>query len=213
MIPTKMLVYRGADGGAHSQVVSNTRRRKKSTGELFQKGYRVRMGHGQVADKEDQDSICYSFGACFHVISYWGKTGRTWGKRGGISSKAARWRVQHSPVSASAGARSGSDVYSAPHLANTPFRWKMSLFGKSRRASRHFGKDYLFIYFGRLQLVWFVSFGICSHPLIRGNLPVPLVHVEMDFTWLLTWQRWLLIVCKAPIVLWMQIFFSFFLSF
>ena len=78
MIPTKMLVYRGTDGATHSQTISNTRRRKKSTGELFQKGYRVRMGHGQVADKEDQDSICYSFGACFHVISYWGKTCRMW---------------------------------------------------------------------------------------------------------------------------------------
>ncbi|KAI3365196.1 hypothetical protein L3Q82_010293, partial [Scortum barcoo] len=57
MIPTKMLVYRGPDGGTHSQTISNTRRRKKSTGELFQKGYRVRMGHGLVAEKEDQDSI------------------------------------------------------------------------------------------------------------------------------------------------------------
>lgn len=78
MIPTKMLVYRGPDGGTHTQTVSNTRRRKKSTGELFQNGYRVRMGHGQVSEKEDQDSIWYSLGACFHVISYWGKNCRTW---------------------------------------------------------------------------------------------------------------------------------------
>ncbi|KAM7381520.1 hypothetical protein PAMA_012391 [Pampus argenteus] len=76
MIPTKMLVYRGPDGGTHSQTISNTRRRKKSTGELFQKGYRVRMGHGQASEKEDQDSICYNFGSCVHVISYWGKTCR-----------------------------------------------------------------------------------------------------------------------------------------
>lgn len=82
MIPAKMLVYRGPDGGTHSQKVSSTRRRKKSTGELFQNGYRVRMGHGQVIDKEDQDSICYSFGACFHVISYWGKILRTCERRG-----------------------------------------------------------------------------------------------------------------------------------
>lgn len=94
MIPTKMLVYRGPDGGTRSEI-SNTRRRKKSTGELFQKGYRVRMGHGQVTDKEDQDSICYSLGACFHVISYWGKTCMIW-KRGGISSKAESWHVQNS---------------------------------------------------------------------------------------------------------------------
>lgn len=77
-----MLVYRGPDGGTHSQAISNTRRRKKSTGELFQNGYRVRMGHGQVSDKEDQDSFCHSLGSCLHVISYWGKTWLT-GARGG----------------------------------------------------------------------------------------------------------------------------------
>lgn len=76
MIPTKMLVYRGADGGTVSGTVTNTRRRKKSTGELFQKGYRVRMGHGQVSEKEDQ-GLCHSIGSCLHVISYWGKTCRT----------------------------------------------------------------------------------------------------------------------------------------
>ncbi|TNN82443.1 Calcium-activated potassium channel subunit alpha-1 [Liparis tanakae] len=69
-----MLVYRAPDGGTHTQTVSNTRRRKKSTGELFQNGYRVRTGRGQVSEKEDQDSICYSLGSCFHVISYWGKS-------------------------------------------------------------------------------------------------------------------------------------------
>lgn len=87
MIPTKMLVYRGPDERTHSETIPNTRRRKKSTGELFQKGYRVRMGHGHVAEKEDQDSIWYSLGACFHVISYWGKTCRTWETKGGSPLK------------------------------------------------------------------------------------------------------------------------------
>lgn len=85
MIPTKMLVYRGPDGGTHTDTVPNTTnatRRKKSTGELFQNGYRVRMGHGQVHDKEDQDSFCFSLGGCFHLISYWGKTYRTTKPRG-----------------------------------------------------------------------------------------------------------------------------------
>ena len=77
MIPTKMLTYRGPDGGTHSQTVSHTRRRKKSTGELFKKGYRVRTTHGQVSVKEDEDGICHSLSSCFHVISYWGKTCRT----------------------------------------------------------------------------------------------------------------------------------------
>jgi len=88
-----MLVYKGADGSTHSNATSIATRRKKSTGELFQKGYRVRMGHGQVIDKEDQDSICFSLGACFHIISYWGKTCRTW-TWGGSLSKAEGWRVK-----------------------------------------------------------------------------------------------------------------------
>lgn len=80
MIPTKMLVYKAPDGGTHSNTVPKATRRKKSTGELFQKGYRVRMGHGQV-DKEDQESFCFSVGGCAHIISYWGKRCRT-GKQG-----------------------------------------------------------------------------------------------------------------------------------
>lgn len=95
MIPTKMLVYRGPDEDTNTQKVSNTRRRKKSTGELFQKGYRVRMGHGQAIDKEDQDSLCYSLGACYHVISYWGKTFRMW-ERGESLPKAPCRPVQSS---------------------------------------------------------------------------------------------------------------------
>lgn len=86
MIPTKMLVYRGPDGGIQTETLPSTRRRKKSTGELFQNGYRVRMGHGQVGEKEDQDSIWYSLGGCVHLISYWGKS--CWARR-----------VEGSPVS------------------------------------------------------------------------------------------------------------------
>ncbi|XP_075884330.1 calcium-activated potassium channel subunit alpha-1-like isoform X9 [Nelusetta ayraudi] len=72
MISTKMLVYRAPDGGTHTEPVppSNARRRKKSTGELFQKGFRVRMAH--VSEKEDRDSVWYSLGAAVRVVSYWG---------------------------------------------------------------------------------------------------------------------------------------------
>lgn len=84
MIPTKMLVYRVPEVVTEPQPNPNPTRRKKSTGELFQKGYRVRMGHGQVTDKDDQDSICFSLGACFHVISYWGKTCRMWKPNGDL---------------------------------------------------------------------------------------------------------------------------------
>lgn len=48
------------------------------------------MGLGHVNDKEDQDSFCFSLGECFHLISYWGKTCRTW-RRG----EALSWRVQN----------------------------------------------------------------------------------------------------------------------
>ncbi|KAJ8264327.1 hypothetical protein GJAV_G00147880 [Gymnothorax javanicus] len=71
MIPTKMLVYRGPDGGTHTEVLRTTRRRKKSCGELFQNGYRVKAGHGP-ADKENQDSFLSKLSSCFHVVSYWG---------------------------------------------------------------------------------------------------------------------------------------------
>lgn len=87
MIPTKMLAYRRPSGGVQTEALPSARRRKKSTGELFQKGYRVRMGHGQVCEKEDQDSVWYSLGGCVQVISYWGKWSRvSWGAGAGSGS-------------------------------------------------------------------------------------------------------------------------------
>ena len=74
MIPAKMMVYSRPDaGGRPTTAVVNQRRRKKSTGELFQKGYRVRSGHGQAAEKAEQDTVCYNLGSCFHLVYYWGK--------------------------------------------------------------------------------------------------------------------------------------------
>ncbi|KAM6951647.1 calcium-activated potassium channel subunit alpha-1-like isoform 8-T8 [Aplochiton taeniatus] len=63
-----MLVYRGQDGGTRTETFPNTRRRKKSCGELFQNGYRVKMAH----DKDDQGHVCHTLGSCLHMISYWG---------------------------------------------------------------------------------------------------------------------------------------------
>lgn len=146
MIPTKMLVYRGPDGGTRSETISDTRRRKKSTGELFQKGYRVRMGHGQVTDKEDQDSICYSLGACFHVISYWGKTCRIW-KRG------------ESPLKLSPGMSrtlwtlcvswSSFRICSVLHFPSGKHALEMrkSVLAMAHHGSRHFVNHYLFHFF------------------------------------------------------------------
>ncbi|CAB1338636.1 unnamed protein product [Coregonus sp. 'balchen'] len=59
MILTKMLVYRGPDGGTRSETFQNTRRHKKSCGELFQNCYRVKMDQQQQAvEKEDRDNLC-----------------------------------------------------------------------------------------------------------------------------------------------------------
>lgn len=127
MIPTKMLVYRGPDGGTYTDTVPNTTnatRRKKSTGELFHNGYRVRMGHGQVHDKEDQDSFCFSLGGCFHLISYWGKSCRTKKKKRGIS----RFRLvcpDWFRLFVSAGAGSGSGSWSFSSQCNKS--WKAVL--------------------------------------------------------------------------------------
>lgn len=143
MIPTKMLVYRGTDGG--TQTIANTRRRKKSTGELFQKGYRVRMGHGQVSEKEDQDSICYNFGSCVHVISYWGKTCVNVLARGEspIKQKAGVSRTLWTQL---------EQVQVQDFLCIMIPIWqtlemKKKSFGKAHQGSRHLVKDYLFNFF------------------------------------------------------------------
>ncbi|MEQ2259469.1 hypothetical protein XENORESO_012353 [Xenotaenia resolanae] len=126
MIPAKMLVYRGPDGDTHSKTVQNTTRRKKSTGELFQKGYRVRMGHGLVPDKEEQDSFCFSLGGCFHVISYWGKS------TGGNFSEAAGWHV-HSCLYRMCQLELVQDLaaYNAASLANANCKALAKAYGKS----------------------------------------------------------------------------------
>lgn len=184
MIPTKILVYRGPDGGTHSETVSNTRRRKKSTGELFQKGYRVRMGHGHVGEKEDQDSIWYSLGACFHVISYWGKTCRNVGTKGNLHLS---WMLA-CPEAFGAGSGSGFALYYAPHLANAHSKWETS-FGEAHHISHHFIKDYLFIF---VPAEWLpVTSLICviwhSNESIPGGKFVCSIKARMmDFTWLLT---------------------------
>ena len=76
MIPTKMLVYRGPDGGTRSEVSLNTRRRKKSCADLFQNGYRVKMAHGGAGgEKEEPDPGQRSLASCLRFVSHWGKEG------------------------------------------------------------------------------------------------------------------------------------------
>ena len=197
-----MLAYRGPDGGTHHETIPNTRRRKKSTGELFQKGYRVRMGHGQVADKEDQDSIWYSFGACFHVISYWGKTCGDVGNEGGnLSAKADRWRVQKSfglslCVSWSRFRFRICSILCSP----SGKRWLEMKKTKQKRAlAQHthttlctsvYEKWFIYIYIFPAEWLPCNVFDLChlafkQNLSRRRSLSAPLAHTEMDFTWLL----------------------------
>ncbi|RXN08979.1 calcium-activated potassium channel subunit alpha-1-like isoform X1 [Labeo rohita] len=72
MIPTKMLVYRSPDGATCTETLPNTRRRKKSCGELFHNGYRVKMLHAPVCEKVERDDFRHTLSSCFHAILYWG---------------------------------------------------------------------------------------------------------------------------------------------
>ncbi|TRY68117.1 hypothetical protein DNTS_023812 [Danionella cerebrum] len=72
MIPTKMLVYRSPDGNTHTESLENTRRRKKSGGELFHNGYRVKMVHPPVLEKEQEKGIQHSLSSILCALSYWG---------------------------------------------------------------------------------------------------------------------------------------------
>lgn len=72
MIPSKILVYHNPSGGTRTETYRTTRRRKKSHGDLFKNGYRVKTGHG-VPEKEEQHTFRQTLASCYRVGSYWGK--------------------------------------------------------------------------------------------------------------------------------------------
>uniref|UniRef100_A0A8B9NI84 BK channel n=1 Tax=Accipiter nisus TaxID=211598 RepID=A0A8B9NI84_9AVES len=71
MISSKILVYHNTSGGTRTETYKSTRRRKKSLGELFQNGYRVKGGHN-IPEKEEQHTFRNSLVSCYRVGSYWG---------------------------------------------------------------------------------------------------------------------------------------------
>ncbi len=73
MITSRLLVFRGPRGALVTETVQETRRRKKSCADLFQNGYRVKLGPGQIRDGKESDSQSSLF-YCLHVLSNWGKT-------------------------------------------------------------------------------------------------------------------------------------------
>ncbi|XP_030011725.1 calcium-activated potassium channel subunit alpha-1a isoform X29 [Sphaeramia orbicularis] len=72
MIPPKLLVYRRTHSDIHLDVLRETWRRKKSCGDLFQNGYRVRQGHHGHDGKERQTGFYHSVWSCVHFLCNWG---------------------------------------------------------------------------------------------------------------------------------------------
>lgn len=73
MIPPKLLVYRRTHSNTNLEALQETWRRKKSCGDLFQNGYRVRQGHHGLEDKERQSGLYHSVWSCLRILSNWGK--------------------------------------------------------------------------------------------------------------------------------------------
>lgn len=73
MIPTKLLVYRRTPSDIILEPSQETRRRKKSCGELFQNGYRVRQIHRGPREPESQTGLFHSVRSCLNTLSNWSK--------------------------------------------------------------------------------------------------------------------------------------------
>lgn len=73
MIPPKLLMYRRTHSDANLETLRETWRRKKSCGDLFQNGYRVRQGHHAQEEKERQAGPYHSVWSCLRILSNWGK--------------------------------------------------------------------------------------------------------------------------------------------
>lgn len=74
MIPPKLLVYRRTHSDTNLDTLQETWRRKKSCGDLFQNGYRVRQGHHAHEDKETPTGFYHSVWSCLRILANWGKS-------------------------------------------------------------------------------------------------------------------------------------------
>lgn len=72
MIPSKILVYHHPSSSTSAEVYRPSRRRKKSLGDLFHNGYRVRSGPA-VPEKEEPQDFWQSLVSCCRVCASWGK--------------------------------------------------------------------------------------------------------------------------------------------
>lgn len=72
MIPTKILVYHHPPQSTSTEGYRPTRRRKKTLGDLFHNGYRVRSGPA-ASEKEEPQNFWQSLVSCCRVCASWGK--------------------------------------------------------------------------------------------------------------------------------------------
>lgn len=73
MIPPRLLVYRRTESAANLETLPETWRRKKSCGDLFQNGYRVRQGRPGLEEKERRTGLSHSVWSCLCLLCNWGK--------------------------------------------------------------------------------------------------------------------------------------------
>lgn len=73
MIPPRLLVYRRTESSANLETLPETWRRKKSCGDLFQNGYRVRQGRPGLEEKERRTGLSHSVWSCLCLLCNWGK--------------------------------------------------------------------------------------------------------------------------------------------
>ncbi|ELK09507.1 Calcium-activated potassium channel subunit alpha-1 [Pteropus alecto] len=71
MIPSKILVYHHPSSSTSAEVYRPSSRRKKSLGDLFHNGYRVRSGPAALEKEEPQD-FWHSLVSCCRVCASWG---------------------------------------------------------------------------------------------------------------------------------------------
>lgn len=94
MIPPRLLVYRRTESGANLETLPETWRRKKSCGDLFQNGYRVRQGRPGLEEKERRTGLSHSVWSCLCLLC-------NWGKEVGCCRcvhTTSRWKLRHNSV-------------------------------------------------------------------------------------------------------------------
>ncbi|KAG3264632.1 potassium calcium-activated channel subfamily M alpha 1, transcript variant X13 [Ictidomys tridecemlineatus] len=71
MFPSKILVYHHPPSSTRAETYKPSRHRRKSLGDLFQKGYRVKSGPA-APEKEEPENFWQSLASCCRICASWG---------------------------------------------------------------------------------------------------------------------------------------------